>query len=245
MRTFSQTFSAATTWKMHISGKYFTLLSSTLDCTIRFYKAGKILDLGEINSVQAGIEVFDNMIPDGGSLFDSIEIDIGGAATVKIGIGNGQARNSAGAVTVSGTVQVSGTFWQATQPVSFAATLGVTDKGVAFASSYKSLTGMAANTPDTIVAPGSNTNGVLLSSGFMHSGPSSVGLMNFLAKASAPTTVIDGHPLLTPLFAWGATNFIAKLNQPIFIPAGLGIYAISAAAESGGTVYRGALYTVL
>lgn len=107
MRTYQQTFAGAYTWKLNIPGRYFTLLSCAAAVNVRFYKGGQLLALGEINSVLAGIEVLDPTLPQGVPLFDYLEIDIAGADTVKIGIGNGQARNSAGAVTVSGTVPIS------------------------------------------------------------------------------------------------------------------------------------------
>lgn len=91
MQTFSQSFAAATTWELNISGRYFTTVDCTFPVNARFYKGGTLLDLGEIKGLLAGLEVTLNA--DGsGVAFDRVQIDVQAGDTVKIGIGNGQAR---------------------------------------------------------------------------------------------------------------------------------------------------------
>lgn len=105
MRTYSQTFAGATTWKLHVAGNYFTTLLCSLPVTVRFYKQERQLDLGECNSLLAGLEVSPPVPADGSTAFDRVEIDIGGADTVQVGIGNGSARysRSQGNVSVTNT----------------------------------------------------------------------------------------------------------------------------------------------
>ena len=108
MQTFSQTFAGATTWKLEIVGRYFITLATTLGVNVRFYNQGKQLDLGQISGLLAGLEVGGQGLP---FEFTRVEIDVLGADTVTVGIGNGVARynRSQGNVTVnSGTVTLNG-----------------------------------------------------------------------------------------------------------------------------------------
>ena len=103
MQTYSQTFAGSTTWTLNVPGKYFTTLACSNPINVRFYKGGKQLDLGQISQLLAGLEVTLGNISDSESAFDRIEVDVTGADTVTIGIGNGQARynRSQGSVAVT------------------------------------------------------------------------------------------------------------------------------------------------
>lgn len=105
MRTYTQTFAGAQTWILNVSGSYYTTLVCALAVTVRFYKQGKQLDLGECNGLLAGLEVLPPPPVDGSGAFDRVEIDVGGADTVQVGIGNGSARynRSQGNVAVTNT----------------------------------------------------------------------------------------------------------------------------------------------
>lgn len=122
MQTYSQTFTGSSTWKLNIPGSYFTILATTLGVNVRFYRAGKLLDLGTISNLLAGLEVQPNSrrswleairaIIRGQDLafesftFDTIEIDALGADTITIGIGNGDSRynRSQGNVAITSSV---------------------------------------------------------------------------------------------------------------------------------------------
>jgi hypothetical protein len=109
MQTFAQTFSGAQTWVLNVPGKYFTTLQCTNPINVRFYKGGKQLDLGQISQLLAGLEVTLGNIEDTEAAFDRVEVDVAGADTIQIGIGNGQARynRSQGSVAIT---NVNGTF---------------------------------------------------------------------------------------------------------------------------------------
>ncbi|AVO42727.1 hypothetical protein [Simplicispira suum] len=102
MQTYSQTFATAKTWELNVSGNYFTTLECTLPVNVRFFKGGKLLDLGEIKGLLAGLEV---TLGDIGkeAAFDRVQIDVQAGDTVKIGIGNGQARYNRGQASVTVT----------------------------------------------------------------------------------------------------------------------------------------------
>ena len=92
MQTIQQTFTGAQDWEINIPGKYFTLLECTNPCSITFYKGGKKLELGEINALLAGLEVTPGELDSLEPSFDRVKIAVSAADTVKVGIGNGQAR---------------------------------------------------------------------------------------------------------------------------------------------------------
>lgn len=98
MQSYQQTFAANTTWGMNVPGSYYSTLECTLPVNVRFYKGGTLLDLGEIKGLMSGLEVDFGR---GGNAFDRVEIDVQAGDTVKIGIGNGQARYNRGASTVT------------------------------------------------------------------------------------------------------------------------------------------------
>ena len=115
-----------------------------------------------------------------------------------------------------------------------------------YSANYKSITAMAANTPDTIFAPGANVNGAIVweisVSAYCGGNPAS----SVLAKNGAPASIIDGVVLgVGKLGYYGAAAGVCniELQQPIKIPAGLGLYYINDTAEAKST--RTVLYTLL
>jgi hypothetical protein len=98
MQTFQQTFASAKTWELNVAGSYFSTLECTQTVSVRFYLGGKQLDLGEIKGLAAGLEVAFGV---GVNSFDRVQIDVQAGDTVKVGIGNGQARYNRGAATVT------------------------------------------------------------------------------------------------------------------------------------------------
>lgn len=102
----------------------------------------------------------------------------------------------------------------------------------------------AINTNVTIVAPGTNTNGVIVHNAqLMWTG---TGRQSFLAKATAPASIFDGTLILTQDGVGTSGNYNARdvfLPSPILIPAGLGIY-LRVAGDPNGFI-RMLQYTVL
>jgi len=117
---------------------------------------------------------------------------------------------------------------------------------IRYGASYKSNTNLAANTPETVFAPGSNVNGAYVwEAGFVHSNAGGMGAA-FLAKTSAPATVLDGDVVcgMSGAAASGASNLnFGQMPQPVFVPAGKGLYFISTNAENNAN--RHALFTLL
>lgn len=117
--------------------------------------------------------------------------------------------------------------------------------GMPYAASYKSITLLAANTPDQIFSPASNTNGAIIWTASASARNASVQAA-LIAKASAPATVIDGDVLSqqvgVPGFAAG--DYAININAPMFVAAGKGAYFIATGADTI-CAGRSALYTLL
>lgn len=114
-----------------------------------------------------------------------------------------------------------------------------------YGASYQSLTAIAANTPDTVFLPATNTNGAIIWDASFMNNSASPGYGSFIAKASAPTSTVDGAVILgADAVAQGASIFMGgSLKLPVKIPAGLGLYYICANAES--SAHRHCKYTLL
>ena len=107
---------------------------------------------------------------------------------------------------------------------------------------YKSASAIAANTPDVIFTPAANVNGALiLSANFLTNCTASTFAMpSMIAKNAAPGSVIDGEVVLcaSNVSLNGAANFYegGSLTQEVFIPAGLGLYFITAQAVAANAL---------
>lgn len=114
-----------------------------------------------------------------------------------------------------------------------------------YASSYKSNTALAANTPETVFTPAANTLGawVWLASFVQNAGSPGAA---FVAKTSAPTTVIDGDVIQSTsvqTYSGGIYFECGQLPTPVFIPAGRGLYFINTGLAAGAL--RSCLFTLL
>ena len=115
-----------------------------------------------------------------------------------------------------------------------------------YSTSYKSNAPLAASTPETIVAPGSNLNGIDFFHGsYFHQNGAGLARGVFTAKATPPATTLDGDIFLDTVAQqiqaaiWSGQK---TLQRPIRISANLGAYAINSVAEGAGL--RSALYTL-
>jgi len=125
--------------------------------------------------------------------------------------------------------------------------LVVKEAGNAYGASYKSTTALAANTPETIVAAGSNVNGVTIWHASTYSRDVTAQQSGvFIAKATAPATVIDGDVLCGSTAGSEGAGFFCgggMIDRPLIVPAGKGLFYISTTAM--GQCQRMMLYTIL
>lgn len=216
MRTVSESYTANVSKSFNIAGKRLEILSAPGLVTVSLQDANGI----EItNGLASDIEAGSYMVPDNG--FDRFVITSDTTGTVKflVSYGEGGTRSVAGTVAVSGTVSTQET-------------------GLEYGASWYDNAANAANVPATIFTPAQNANGAILHQSFISS-VNGGGVVNLVAKASAPTTVAQGDSMHLTV----GDGAMRMNNQPIRIAAGKGLYYISSALETGGV--RSALYTLL
>lgn len=93
MQTFDQTTSGAQNIEWNVPGNYVAVITAANNVNVTLYKGGKKLDLGTITGIGAGLEVGPlPPHPDGSHAFDRVVVGTTAADTIKVGIGNGQAR---------------------------------------------------------------------------------------------------------------------------------------------------------
>lgn len=114
------------------------------------------------------------------------------------------------------------------------------------ATSFKSTTLLAANTAETVLAPASNTLGVLVfEAGSLTGNRTGSAYAQLLAKTSAPTTIIDGDAHLNPVSSLIQSGPLAVntmgMTRPRRSQNGKGLYFIVNLAEVD-LPYRQAAY---
>lgn len=233
MQSYTQTFLGAQTWKINVTGSYFTIISCTNPVNVRFYLGGAKLDLGDVQGILAGLEVLPKKLNLLGYAFDRVEIDATGADTITVGIGNGDARYNRGNASVTLT----------------AATRMEDPFSVRYTSSYKSSTALAITTPETVFLAGANANGAIVyRASFLSLYSGGYFPACFVSKATPPANAKDGDVILSADgYSFNSAGPYSiqtgKLEKPLLIPAGQGLYFISDTAE--GSAMRSALYRFL
>lgn len=223
MSNIAETIGAGLTKRFNVTGRFVRLMSSTGPVEITYFINGS--EIARTGIIKAGYaEEFDEV-------FDAFTVkDLSGAAnTVEILYRmNSRARydRSEGNVSVTG-----GTLNQVSKTVAADAKVWTVN--------YKTLTAMAANSADQIIAPAANVNGLEITRADLMC-ITGGGAMALVAKATPPANTMDGT-VLAVSFA-SASNAL-KIETPLYVPPGLGLYFINNVAE--GTVIRSALIKVL
>jgi hypothetical protein len=164
---------------------------------------------------------------------------------IEIAIGNG---GRIGSSKVNGIVTLAAAVALDAPTLAALESINTHSDGQAYGLSFKASSALAANTAETVFTPAANANGAILHSAQLYSFHASLltGCC-LLAKTTAPASIVDGDSILSPdsgsIFT-GAVNQSASLKNPVRIPAGKGLYFISAVLEGAGGS-RGALYTFL
>ena len=118
---------------------------------------------------------------------------------------------------------------------------------VIYGASYANSTAATANTALQIIAPASNTNGMIIWQ-LMFQSYNTAGYTSaiVLAKASAPASITDGDAIAVgQTVAAAASNYpcLIRVDRPVFVASGKGLYYWSTETESA--TIRGMLYTLL
>lgn len=119
------------------------------------------------------------------------------------------------------------------------------ESGYSYSASYKSDTALAANTPDTVFTGAANVNGAVVFDARFTLYKINNLWTTLIAKSTPPTSNKDGDVLLVAdnYYTGNFVNESAKLNKPVLIPAGKGLFFISGAAESAA--FKSVLYKFL
>lgn len=124
----------------------------------------------------------------------------------------------------------------------------VSEQGIVFGASFKSMTSLVAGTPENVWSAAANVNGVIVfQAEYMAQVTPATGAINFACKATAPTTPTDGTVIATNSGGWalGTAFFsVLKLNRAInVLPALRGDFGLwGGVTETLG--YRNCLYTL-
>jgi len=117
------------------------------------------------------------------------------------------------------------------------------DVGFAYGTAYASTTVLIANTPQNILAAASNVNGVILWACGLNGIHATGSTASFLAKATAPGTVIDGDVLGIAFLAASTNQPMPNLGQSRFVSSGKRLDAISTLTLASNLFH--ALFTAL
>lgn len=163
------------------------------------------------------------------------------SGSVSIAGGDVEIKNDSGnPIPVNGTVAISG---EVEIKNDTGNPLTVQENILSITGYYNSTSNTSANTAIQIVAPASNTNGVIIHSAKIYDGSSDGCTYAILAKASAPANPTDGVPIILKTNTSGV-EYISELKNKIKIPAGQGLYLITSIAATNGK-YIALTYTVL
>jgi hypothetical protein len=247
-----------------ITGHYLEILSTVNTIDIKAFAAdGSVLH--DERAVQTGyyIDRRGILVDSDGRLIPSepfvrLEITTGALEAVKFVVSDGLS-GSRGSIDVSdrggrliGTPYGSLAAALAQLALGGVNALVTSERGFTYGASFQSVTALATVTNETALAPGSNTAGVIVwaanisSSQPTAAGTSSIGL---IAKSSAPASGIDGDVLLTCVVreqtAVGIASGNTRLDRPVFVATGKGLYFRNSGANNEGDGYRSILYTAL
>jgi hypothetical protein len=269
VRTLSLSFSAGEMKSLSIPGKYFRILNSlTSSVDAEFFlnnrtvgERGYAVDAGYFSIPENGFDRVDITSSSAQTVKIAVSQGRGGyertvgtvdinsmpAVSGTVGVSNFPATQ-----TVAGTVGVSN--FPATQTV--AGTVGVNNfptfmnvavNPIVAIAAYGSGTLLAAATSENVFAPAANTNGAYLFAASFASFSTGAAYGHcFIRKASAPVNASDGVVVLSEssvAVSGSSVMYGGELVNPVFIPAGHGLYFFSAVAE--GAAFRRALYTLL
>lgn len=246
-------FGAGESRLLHVSGQYFELIDATNPVDVLL-----IDKTGAQRGIMRGAEASFHLK---NTDFSTIQITSATAQTIRIGYGSGEAgtRRAAGAVSIVGTVPVSGPLTDAQLRATAVPVSGpLTDAQLraspvvvraveAAAQQWNNGGVMGANSPLTVFTAAANVNGAILWSAGASDGVAGVFVQTFVAKATAPATAGDGEIIAQSLPTAGVSTTLYQsidLQQPRRIAAGLGLYFISSVAGSAG-FFRHARFTLL
>lgn len=239
MRTSSYRIQAGERIEIAASGNYVRVRKSAVELIIENGEKNEIVEVSEGDDFEF-------------SQFKNLYITNTGATTetIKLTISSGKKAGSAkvgGSVAIVGAVELGANSLAALESVDLNAATRDLLRFETYGASYTSTVSLAAGTSEQVFSPAANVNGAIIHAAnyYEHIGSASLSRACFLAKASAPASVIDGDSILRLDFLILAANstFSGTLNNPIKIPAGKGLYYFQDVLTTNAS--RHVLYTLL
>ena len=111
-----------------------------------------------------------------------------------------------------------------------------------YGAAYSSNVAIAAGVTSQVFSAAANVNGAIVWAAELFSGSAAAHSMALLAQIAAPLSVVDGDILLL-IAARAAGVGQDRLNRPVFIAAGKGLWFFSFSLED--SALRSVLYTLL
>lgn len=233
---FTIPFQAGESKLFHISGQYFELVDAPDPVDVLLLSRN-----GEQRGIMRGAEASFHLK---NTDFSQVQITSATAQTIRIGYGSGEAgtRRAAGTVSISSQPPV------ALDAATLAA-LELQRRPALPGGAWVSNATVVANTPLTVFTPASNVNGAILwQAGAVDVSGPAVAHQVFIAKASAPATIIDGEVLAQSMVSAinPSVNIVVgiDLRRPCRLAPGLGLYFISGFAGTSAML-RSARFTLL
>lgn len=236
MKIFKMILAANEVRGVDLSGQYFELRKALYAVDVQLLtKDGGIVSLleGATESDYTREGVFQTVIITNGATPQTIEF--------WYGFGDAGSRRFSG--NVSGSVDLNAATLAALESVDLNAATIASLKLLSVPSAYFNNTGaLTLGASLTAVLPAENTTGLIVTSAYMHDfSGAQYGAQFWLHNTAAPAGVL--HPTAGVILAMGnnsggPTNF-ANLPSPVFIPAGRGLYFLSAIASNSAAAYRG------
>ncbi len=117
--------------------------------------------------------------------------------------------------------------------------------GFTYGSSYKDNALIGAAGYVTVITPAANANGVIVQDASLYSYMGAANpLVTLIAKASAPTNVLDGDVILSFAVTNGNQMPPSRVLRPVTIAAGKGLYIFNGAGGAETYAMRNVLYTI-
>lgn len=231
------TLTAGGSYRLPASGSYFRIMSATGAVNVTVEGRGKLTSMQAGQALQ-GVD-FDALI---------IQDASGAGSTGQILVASAEFKDNR----LNGTVDLSAASLQALESIDLnPTTRNILTRPLQYTSSYQSQASLAANTPEVVIPPADNLNGAILLRFHASNYPANGNLETLVAKATAPASIIDGKIVARASQLWpngSATNIQSEIRveNPVLIPAGMGLYYIANAAMVGTmNLTRYGLYVLL
>ncbi len=268
VRPIVQTFQAGVPTVIPVGGRYFRVTANVNPFTLEIGRDGQYIasipgsvvgDSGEckdgdpnfdaLRITTSGTESVSILITDGSIRRDSQNSDVSDRAARLLGVVYGSLavpflQILSNSLNLLGTL-IHGTLGQIAQvAIGGVNALQVTERGFTYGAAFGSTTLIGAASNEQVVAPGSNTNGMIVWDAEAITGQGAgTGTLILLAKSSAPATSTDGDVIAAWASDASVTSKMAKAFRPVFIASGKGLYYRAATAETFGI--RKVIYTLL